>query len=136
MKVMVVDDDPDVIFVLQKILQRYGCEVIGVTDSEKCLPLIEEKRPDILFLDVMMPGIDGWEICKKVKEKVETSKIYISMLTVRAEEEDKAISLKYAGANQHLCKPINFDEIKETIEGVKIGRLNLRTDSESVPSSS
>lgn len=136
MKIMVVDDDPDVIFVLERILRKYGCEVIGVTDSRKCLSLVKRKRPDVIFLDVMMPDIDGWELCRKIKRNAETSDIFVSMLTVKAEDIDKARSLKYAKADQHLCKPINFDEIKKTVEGIKAGKIHLGKESEPVPSSS
>jgi two-component system alkaline phosphatase synthesis response regulator PhoP len=117
MKIMVVDDDPDVIYVLENILSRYGCEVIGVTDGKKCFETVKKEMPDLIFLDVMMPGINGWEICRKIKEDPATSGIFISMLTVRREEEDKKKSFEYAMANEHLCKPINLTEIKEVIEG-------------------
>jgi CheY-like chemotaxis protein len=116
---MVVDDDPDVIIILELLLGRYGCKVIGVTDGKKCLAMVKETKPDIIFLDVMMPGINGWEICKKIKEDPATSGIFVSMLTVRREEEDKKKSFEYAMANKHLCKPINLTEIKEVVLGTR-----------------
>lgn len=117
MKIMVVDDDPDVVYVLENILSRYGCEVIGVTDSKQCLSVVKKEMPDLIFLDVMMPDINGWEICKQIKEDPMTSGIFVSMLTVRRENEDRAKSLEYAKANKHLCKPINLGEIKEVVQG-------------------
>jgi two-component system alkaline phosphatase synthesis response regulator PhoP len=118
MKIMVVDDDPDVIFILEYILERYGCKVIGVTDSRQCLKTVKKEMPDLIFLDVMMPYTNGWEICKNIKEDPSTSHIYVSMLTIKGENGDKRKSLEYAGANQHLCKPINLGEIREVIKGV------------------
>ena len=118
MKIVVVDDDPDVIYILENILSRYGCEVIGVTESKKCLSIIKDEMPDLVFLDIMMPELDGWEICKKLKADPETSDIFVSMLSVRREADDIKKSIEYAGANQHLCKPIDLMEIKETIESV------------------
>ena len=115
MKIMVVDDDPDVVYVLENILSRYGCEVIGVTDSEKCFSVVKKEMPDLIFLDVMMPGISGWEISKKIKDDPATSGIFVSMLTVRRENEDVVKSLEYAKANKHLCKPINLTEIKGVV---------------------
>lgn len=129
MRIMVVDDDPDVIFVLERILKKYGCEVVGITDSEKCLGMVKKKRPEIIFLDVMMPGMNGWEICKKIKEDPKTSDIFVSMLTVKCQEEDKIKSLKHAKANQHLCKPINVDIIKKVVEDIKSGKTRLITSS-------
>lgn len=125
MKIMVVDDDPDVIYVLENILSRYGCEVIGVTDSKKCVETVKKEMPDLIFLDVMMPEVNGWEICKKLKEDPATSRIFISMLTVRREEEDMKKSFEYAKANKHLCKPINLTEIKEVVEEVNGPELSL-----------
>jgi two-component system alkaline phosphatase synthesis response regulator PhoP len=120
MKIMVVDNDPDIVFVLESILMKYGADVIGVTDSKQCLPMVKKEMPDLIFLDVMMPGTNGWEICKNIKEDSDTSDIFVSMLTIRQEEEDKRRSLEYAKANRHLCKPINLDEIREVVEGVRI----------------
>ena len=125
MKIMVVDDDPDVIYVLENILSRYGCEVVGVTDSKKCVETVKKEMPDLIFLDVMMPDINGWEICKELKADPATSGIFISMLTVRREDEDKKKSFEYAGANKHLCKPINLTEIKEVVGGVNGPELSL-----------
>lgn len=126
MKIMVVDDDPDVIYVLENILSRYGCEVVGVTDSKKCVETVKKEMPDLIFLDVMMPDVNGWEICKKLKEDPATSGIFVSMLTVRREDEDIKKSFEYAGANKHLCKPINLTEIKGVVEGVTGPELSLR----------
>jgi DNA-binding response OmpR family regulator len=127
MKIMAVDDDPDVIFILVYTLTRDGFEVVGVTDSKQCLPTVKTEMPDLIFLDAMMPYLDGWEICKKLKENPKTSDIFVSMLTVRREEEDIRKSLEYAKANRHLCKPINLSEIREVIE--EVGSLGFVTPS-------
>jgi CheY-like chemotaxis protein len=98
MKIVCVDDDPDVIYVLENILSRYGCEVVGVTDAKKCMEIVKREMPDLIFLDVMMPDISGWELCKQIKEDPETSGIFVSMLTVRREAEDVKMSLEGAKA--------------------------------------
>lgn len=126
MRIMVVDDDPDVIFVLKQVLKECGCELVEVTDSEKCIDAVRKEKPEIIFLDVMMPGISGWTLCKEIKEDSETTDIFIAMLTVRCEKEDKIRSFEYAKANYHLCKPINFSEVKKIVEGLKPGRTSLK----------
>ncbi|MEE8403153.1 MAG: response regulator [Candidatus Hydrothermarchaeaceae archaeon] len=126
MKIMVVDDDPDVIFVLKRILKKYGCEVVGITDSKKCLAMVKKKMPDLLFLDVMMPDINGWEICRKIKEDPKTSDIFVSMLTVKCEGGDRKKSLEYARADRHLCKPINFEKIEKIVEGIGSSQTRLK----------
>ena len=118
MKIMCVDDDADVIFILEHILAKYGAEVIGVTDSKECITKVRKEMPDLVFLDVMMPGIDGWEICKQIKDDPDTSNIYVSMLSVRREDVDIKKSLEYAKANRHLIKPINLSEIREVVKMV------------------
>jgi two-component system alkaline phosphatase synthesis response regulator PhoP len=127
MKIMVVDDDPDVVYVLENMLSRYGCEVIGVTDSKKCLSVVKKEMPDLVFLDVMMPGINGWEISKKIKEDPATSGIFVSMLTVRRENEDRKKSIEYGKADKHLCKPINLNEIKQVVEGANGPEYDLNS---------
>ncbi|MBU2560329.1 response regulator [archaeon] len=115
MKIVCVDDDPDIIYVLEHILSRYGCEVIGVTDPKQCLEIVKREMPDLIFLDVMMPDVSGWELCKQIKKDPETSGIFVSMLTVRREAEDVKMSLEEAKANRHLKKPINLTEINNVI---------------------
>ena len=115
MKIMCVDDDPDLIFVLETILSGYGCEVVGVTDAKRCLEIAKREKPDLIFLDVMMPDVSGWDICKRLKENPETSGILVSMLTVRRKKEDVKMSLEGAKANLHLTKPINLTEIRDVV---------------------
>lgn len=95
MKVMAIDDNPEVIFILKKALQKYGCEVVGVSESEKCLPMVKEVMPDLIFINVMMPYIDHQEICKKIKEDPKTSHIPVSMLTIGRENKDKIRGIEF-----------------------------------------
>ncbi|MEE8401552.1 MAG: response regulator [Candidatus Hydrothermarchaeaceae archaeon] len=116
-KIMVIDEDPDVILVLERILKKFGCEVVGLTDSRNCLSRVKEEMPDLIFLDVMMPDKDGWEVCREIKDNPSTSSIPISMLTVMKDEEHIKKSFN-AGADQHLGKPINFKDIYTSIENL------------------
>lgn len=114
-KVMVVDDDPDVLLVLKRVLGRKGYNVVGACSGKECLERVKDDRPDIIFLDVMMPGMDGWEVCREIKDNPSTSSIPVSMLTVMNDAEDITKSLS-AGADQHLGKPINFKEVLNSVE--------------------
>ncbi|MEE8401629.1 MAG: response regulator [Candidatus Hydrothermarchaeaceae archaeon] len=114
-KVMVVDDDPDVLLVLERVLGRRGYTVVGACGGKECLKMVKEDRPDIIFLDVMMPGMDGWEVCREIKDNPSTSSIPVSMLTVMKDEEDIKKSLS-AGADQHMGKPINFKEVLNSVQ--------------------
>lgn len=115
-KIMVVDDEPDAIFILKTLLSREGYEVIAAQDGEECLQKLGEVKPDLILLDVMMPDIDGWEVSKRVKENQSTSSIIVLILSVRGSEEDKKRSFEYAHADGHLTKPIDSKEIISTVK--------------------
>ncbi len=116
-KVMVVDDDPDVLFVLSRVLGKEGHDVVCVDNGGECLEMVKGDRPDVIFLDVMMPGMGGWEVCRKIKDNPQTRSIPVSMLTVMKDAEDIKESLD-SGADQHLGKPINFNEVLTTVRDI------------------
>lgn len=115
-KVMIVDDEADILFLLKTILKRAGYDIVQASNGEECLEKLKVEKPDAIILDIMMPGIDGWETCKKIKEDKSTSSIPVSMLSAKKEPEDIEKSLKYAHADKHLFKPIKAEAIKEEIE--------------------
>ncbi len=115
-KVMVVDDDPDVVLLLNKVLSRRGYEVVSSLSGEEAVEKAPEVKPDIIFMDIMMPTMDGWEAAKALKENEKTKDIPIVILSVRKEPEDIEKSLKYAHAVAHIGKPIKFDKLYEVIE--------------------
>lgn len=114
-KIMVVDDNEDIIYMLRIVLERDGYKVVGATSGEECLQRITNERPDLILLDIMMPGMDGWEVCKEIKHSGDYPPIPVSMLSVRKDSDDILKSLQYAGADAHLSKPVNFDELKKTV---------------------
>ncbi len=115
-KIMVVDDEVGIRFILRKTLERAGYDVVEADNGEECLNMFGEVGPDLVFMDVMMPGMDGWEACKTIKETRQWKNIPVSMLSVKAEAEDIKKSLEYARADAHLTKPMDMKEIVETAE--------------------
>ena len=115
-RVMVVDDDPDVVLLLNKVLSRRGYEVVSSLSGEEAIEKVLETKPDIIFMDIMMPTMNGWDAAKAIKENKKTSDIPIVFLSVRKEPEDIEKSLKYAHADAHIGKPINFNKLYEIIE--------------------
>jgi DNA-binding response OmpR family regulator len=113
-KILVVDDDPDWIFILKTILAREGYEVIGANSGKECLDKIKEIKPNVVLLDIIMPDINGWEVCRRIKEDKDTGYISVSMLSVRDAEEDKKRSIE-CGADGHIGKPIKFEEVIMTV---------------------
>jgi CheY-like chemotaxis protein len=111
---MVVDDEPDWVYIVKNILQREGLEVLTAQSGEECLERLRDERPDLILMDVMMPGMDGWETCRELKKLTPSTPVLI--LSIRRDPEDIERSLKYAHADAHLCKPI---DIKKLISEVK-----------------
>lgn len=114
--ILIVDDEDDILFILKNVLSRKGYNVKEAYSGEECLELVKKDKPDLIFMDIMMPGIDGWEAARKIKTDPETSDIPISMLSVKCDSEDLKRSREYAGADEHLCKPLDFNQLLSTVE--------------------
>jgi CheY-like chemotaxis protein len=115
-KIMVVDDEENILKVVKGMLESAGHEVLTVQSGEECLERLKEERPDLILMDVMMPGMDGWETCRKIKENPETKEITVAMLTVKSEDEDKVKSFDDAIADWHISKPIRKERLLRTVE--------------------
>lgn len=114
-KILVVDDEEDLRELVMEVLEDKGLEVYGASRGEEALEKVKEIRPDLILLDVMMPDIDGWEVCRRIKADPETSRIIVSMLTVKGHDSDKIRSLDYAIADWHISKPVSIDDLVKTV---------------------
>jgi two-component system cell cycle response regulator len=112
--VLLVDDSASQRAVIAHRLSLGGYEVALATDGEDCLRVLGELRPDIVLLDVVMPGIDGWETLDRIRA---TNGVPVIMLTARAEDLDRVRGLR-AGADDYLGKPFKQDELEARIEAV------------------
>jgi CheY-like chemotaxis protein len=115
-KILIVDDEPDFVRLLRIFLEKNGYEVHGANDGEECLSKINDVKPNLVLMDVMMPGLSGWEVCKSLKEDPLTRDIPVAMLTVRGTKEDVKRSFEYARADEHLSKPIPMKEMLFSIK--------------------
>ena len=109
-KILVVDDQKDNVFVLEERLTREGFEVISAYDGPTCLKIAEEEIPDLILLDVMMPGMSGFEVCKKLTTSENTKLIPILMVTALTEPGDLKEGFQ-AGAFDYIKKPFNRIEL-------------------------
>ncbi|MFQ6136650.1 MAG: PleD family two-component system response regulator [Candidatus Hydrothermarchaeales archaeon] len=114
-KLLTVDDEPDVLYITRRILEDEGFSVTGVTSGDECLKRVKEDKPDVILLDVRMPGIDGWEVCKKLKEDDETKSIPVVMFTVMSEDIYKTKSFEYAHADWHVPKPFETEDLLDVV---------------------
>lgn len=106
-KVLVVDDETSIVNIIAYNLKKEGYEVITAEDGETGLELALSENPDLVLLDIMMPKMDGYEVCRKLREK---SNVPIIMLTARADEVDKVIGLEM-GADDYVTKPFGNREL-------------------------
>lgn len=113
-KILIVDDEKDIVETLAFMLKAKGFECICAYDGEEGLKSAKENMPDLIILDVMMPKINGYKICRLLKYDNKYKNIPIIMVTARGQEEDKIIG-EETGANEYITKPFEFSNIIETI---------------------
>lgn len=113
--ILIVDDEPHIRILLEQTLEELeneGVELLIATNGEEALEIIQEEKPNLVFLDVMMPKMNGFEICKAVKNDLGLQDVYIIMLTAKGQEFDKQKGVE-VGANLYMTKPFDPDEILE-----------------------
>ncbi|KJU86548.1 response regulator [Candidatus Magnetobacterium bavaricum] len=112
-KILIVDDEPYVRMLLEQTLEDFadrGVLLLTAQNGIEALDVITKERPDIVFLDIMMPGMDGFNVCNKVKNELKLNDIYIVMLTAKGQDSD-VITARKAGADLYMTKPFSYDDI-------------------------
>jgi CheY-like chemotaxis protein len=112
--ILIVDDDELVLMALNELLKPEGYEVHAVSSGAEALERLDQDGYDLLMLDIIMPEMDGFELCKKIRAKENYKETPIIFLTAKSREEDRAMGLE-AGANLFLSKPISPDKLLEMI---------------------
>ncbi len=115
--VLVVDDEPHILRPLSYLLKKLGYSVDTAKDGEEALGKIREQCPKLIFLDVMMPKKDGYEVCSQLKQDGELQNVYIVMLSAKGQAVDRELGLK-KGANEYMAKPYNSRDIMEVANRV------------------
>ncbi len=108
-KILVVEDDLSILELIKFTLTKEGYDVFEATDGEQALEQIEERSPDLIVLDIMLPKIDGIEVCKRARQKL-GYQTYIVMVTAKGDEVDKIIGLE-VGADDYMTKPFSPREL-------------------------
>jgi DNA-binding response OmpR family regulator len=109
-RILVVEDEPDIVEVVSYNLKQAGLEVDSVEDGETALERVKESQPDLIILDLMLPGMDGLEVCRLMKQQAATKGIPVMMLTAKAEEVDRIVGLEL-GADDYVIKPFSPREL-------------------------
>jgi len=123
-KILLVDDEPEIRYIARRMLEKVGHEVSEACDGEECLQKLKAEKPDLILLDVMMPGLKGWEVCRRIKAEDRTRSIPVVMFTVRTSEEDLEESRK-CGAEGHINKPFEREELLRVVNRVLDERSKL-----------
>lgn len=118
--VLVADDDPDILDLVRYRLERSGYAVATANDGTEAVKLATELSPALAVLDVMMPGLTGFEVTRRLRETTETSRIPVILLTARAQEADVQEGFA-AGADDYLRKPFSPRELSARVQAV-LGR--------------
>lgn len=123
-KVLIVDDDVNICELLKIYLEKSGFETAIVNDGLSAIQYAETKKPDLILLDIMLPGADGWQVCREIRKK---SDLPIIMLTAKGETFDKVLGLEL-GADDYISKPFDTKEVVARVKAV-LRRSNNQKDS-------
>jgi two-component system phosphate regulon response regulator PhoB len=116
-KILIVEDDPDIRELLRFNLEKAGYNLFLAEDGEKALTLARKHSPDIILLDLMLPGVDGLEVCRTLKKDPELQRIPIIMVTAKGEELDRVVGLEL-GAEDYVVKPFSLREVVLRIQKI------------------
>jgi len=116
-KILIVDDETDILTLLEYNLDKAGFEVISAKDGPEAIELTRKKKPDLIILDIMLPSMEGTEVCKIIKKDEATGHIPVIMLTAKGEEVDRIVGLEL-GAEDYITKPFSPREFILRVKAV------------------
>lgn len=115
-KVLVVDDEEDIRVSVGQVLEICGCEVMKAENGSECLKQLEMQTPDLVILDIMMPGMSGWDVAARIKEHEKWSAIPIVFLTAKGDE--MSVGMGGLASEEYIVKPFDVKKLKDCIEKI------------------
>lgn len=116
-KVLVIDDEKNIVEAIVYNLQKAGFRTLTANDGKRALELAQREVPDLITLDVMLPEMDGWEVCRALRQDARTKRIPVIMLTVKNDETDKVVGLEL-GADDYMTKPFSPKELVARVKAI------------------
>ncbi len=115
--ILIVDDEPNIVLSLEFLMRKRGYTVTTASDGEEALRLVDEHKPDLVLLDVMMPRMDGYQVCEVLRGRDDLKDLRIIMLTAKGRdvEREKGLSM---GADEYITKPFSTQEVVTRVEQV------------------
>ena len=119
-RILIADDEPNIVLALEFLMKKEGYEVQTVSDGEEALRTIEKSPPDLILLDIMMPKLDGYEVCQRIRSDPSLKDIVIIMLTAKGREVEREKGLAL-GADFYITKPFSTREVVQKVREVLAG---------------
>jgi DNA-binding response OmpR family regulator len=116
-RILIVDDEPNLVLALEFLMKKEGYEIRAAADGEKAVKAAEEYRPDLILLDVMMPRMDGYEVCQHIRANPELRDVAIVMLTAKGREVEREKGLAL-GADLYITKPFSTREVVRKVKEI------------------
>lgn len=119
-KILIVDDEPHNQILLQEILEdfeEYGIQLLYAADGVEAMDMIQAEKPGLVFLDIMLPEMDGFDVCRRVKDKPDLEKIFIVILTAQSQDADQKKAMKVK-ADLYITKPFKMRVIIDVVQKV------------------
>jgi DNA-binding response OmpR family regulator len=113
--ILVVDDNRDNVEILRAFLESRGYVVVPAPDGKTALAKLEEVHPALVLLDVMMPGMDGWQVCRTIKQHPDFAATKVVMVTAKGDFQDKFEGMR-SGADDYVVKPVDLHELEEKVQ--------------------
>ncbi|HUH65054.1 MAG TPA: response regulator [Syntrophales bacterium] len=126
--ILIVDDEEHIVDLIAYNIEKEGFKSVKAYNGESALDLVKNKKPDLVILDLMLPGIRGMEVCKTIRQNRETESLPVIMLTAKSDQSDKVLGLEM-GADDYITKPFNVRELIARIRAV-LRRVDVRPDSD------
>lgn len=117
-KVLCIEDEPEMIDLIKLILERKGFEVLGAVGGKEGLEVIRREMPDLILLDLMMPGVDGWEVFRQMRADEQLKDIPVIVVTAKAQSIDKVLGLHIAKVDDYVTKPFGPQELLKSVNKV------------------
>ena len=116
-RILIAEDEPNIVISLEFLLRGAGYEVAVARNGADAIDLTEKLRPDLIVLDVMLPLVNGFEVCRRIRDARATRNVRVLMLTARGRESEMEKGLA-AGANAYMTKPFSTKELVDTVAGL------------------
>lgn len=125
-RILIVDDEPDIRHLIAITLESAGYQLVEAGKGTEALQALERENVDLAILDIMMPDMDGWEVCRQIRSRQQTKNLPVIILTVRNQPLDRVIGIEVVHADDYLTKPFERQQLLEMVQRLLASRISTR----------